>query len=114
MKSVSGEPETGANAVIQRSYGVFRPRRFFPTRVARHPACADCPLNACSAGWRATVRSISCPAHDAERLRTLGVYEGAEVGVLDTRSGVVLDVRGSRLALGWELAAAILVGPLTA
>lgn len=42
----------------------------------------------------------------------LGLFEGAQVGVIDTRSGVVLDVRGSRLALGWAVVAGITVRPL--
>jgi Fe2+ transport system protein FeoA len=46
------------------------------------------------------VLCILCPALDAQRLRTLGLFEGVQVGVVDTRSGMVLDVRGSRLALG--------------
>ena len=76
--------------------------------------CDSCPLGACPAGLRATILCIACGAHDAQRLRSLGLYEGAKVGVVDTRSGLVLDVRGSRLALGWEIAAAITVCPLTA
>lgn len=56
---------------------------------------------------------LACPAHDAQRLRTLGLFEGACVGVIDTRSGMVLDVRGARLALGREIAAAITVQPVT-
>lgn len=54
---------------------------------------------------------IGCPAHDAARLRTLGVYEGARLGVVDTRSGMLLDVRGARLALGWTVVGAITVMP---
>jgi len=54
---------------------------------------------------------LSCPAPDAARLRSLGLYEGARVGVVDTRSGVLVDVRGARLALGWKVVAAITVLP---
>jgi Fe2+ transport system protein FeoA len=52
-----------------------------------------------------------CPAVDAHRLRTLGVYEGAFVSVVDRRSGVLLDVCGTRLALNNAIAASILVRP---
>lgn len=40
------------------------------------------------------------------------MFEGARVGVLDTRSGMVVDVRGARLALGREIAASITVRPV--
>lgn len=57
---------------------------------------------------------ILCPALDAQRLRTLGLFEGVQVGVVDTRSGMVLDVRGSRLALGRPVVAGITVRLVTA
>jgi Fe2+ transport system protein FeoA len=74
----------------------------------------SCPLAACAPGRRATIVCLGCPANDAQRLRTLGVFEGADVGVVATRSGIVLDVRGSRLALGAALAALITVRALVA
>ena len=76
--------------------------------------CESCTLAACPAGLQATVLCIDCPAHDAQRLRALGLFEGARVGVVDTRSGMVLDIRGSRLALGWDVVAAITVCPVNA
>lgn len=91
-------------------------RRLFrrrPSRAAHASPCESCPLVSCRAGLRATVLCIRCPAPDAERLRTLGLFEGAEVGVVDTRSGMVLDVRGARLALGWMVVAGITVRPVT-
>lgn len=80
---------------------------------AEAPACDSCPLGACAPGSRATVLCIACPAHDAQRLRTLGLFEGAHVGIVDARSGIVLDVRGSRLALGGAIVAAITVRPVS-
>ena len=81
-------------------------------------APADCPgicsLVACANGGSAVVVQVSCPAADACRLRALGVYEGARVKVVDARNGFLLDVRGSRLALGTALAAAITVLPVPA
>ena len=75
----------------------------------------DCPgicsLVACVNGAPAVVVQVSCPAADACRLRALGVYEGARVVVVDARNGLLLDVRGSRLALGSALAASIAVLP---
>jgi Fe2+ transport system protein FeoA len=55
---------------------------------------------------------MDCDRGEACRLRNLGVYEGACVKVLNSRDGLLLDVRGSRLALGATLASAITVLPL--
>ncbi|HEX7979543.1 MAG TPA: FeoA family protein [Gemmatimonadaceae bacterium] len=88
-------------------------RRRAPS-AARTAACESCPLYTCRAGEQATVICIDCPALDAERLRSLGLYEGARVGIVDTRSGMVLDVRGARLGLGWKVVAGITVQPLGA
>jgi Fe2+ transport system protein FeoA len=76
-------------------------------------ACgAECALAACAIGGRAMVVRVDCSHHDACRLRAMGVYEGARVRVMDTRHGFILDVCGSRLALGAALASAISVLPL--
>lgn len=56
--------------------------------------------------------SLDCDEREACRLRILGLFEGASVTVLDAREGLLLDVRGSRLALAAALAAAVLVRPL--
>jgi Fe2+ transport system protein FeoA len=72
-----------------------------------------CPLAACPAGRSATVLHIDCEDRDAKRLRALGLVEGTSIHVVDTRSGILLDVRGSRLALGVALAAAITVRPIS-
>jgi ferrous iron transport protein A len=74
---------------------------------------AACPLAACRNGNRAVVVSVDCPAAEACRLRALGVYEGASVAVVDSRNGLLLQVRGSRLAIGAAVAAAITVIPLS-
>ena len=93
---------------------LLRLRRLFgrsvPPVSLRSP-CDRCPLGACRAGGRATVLCLGCPALDADRLRALGLFEGATVGIVDTRSGMVLDVCGARLALGWKLAGDITVQP---
>jgi Fe2+ transport system protein FeoA len=72
-----------------------------------------CPLAACRNGHRAVVVSVDCPAAEACRLRALGVYEGANVAVVDSRNGLLLQVRGSRLAIGAAVAAAITVIPIS-
>lgn len=71
-----------------------------------------CPLGDCTSGLRAMVVCVSCPEHEARRLRTLGVFAGARVGVVDTRNGILLDVCGSRLALDAAIAMAITVLPI--
>lgn len=82
-------------------------RRFSRTPA---PAAPDgCLLGACHVGTRATVLCVACPAHDARRLRTLGVFVGAQVDVIDTRNGILLDVYGSRLALDSSVAMTITV-----
>lgn len=82
--------------------------------MARTAPCESCPLARCQPGVRARVLCILCPALDAQRLRTLGLFEGVEIGVVDTRSGMVLDVRGARLALGQPLVAGIRVRVVSA
>ena len=74
----------------------------------------DCLLAACAAGARATVLEMRCDDVQACRLRALGVCEGACVSVLDARHAMVLDVRGTRIALGRALTAGITVRPLPA
>ena len=74
--------------------------------------CGSCTLAACATGCRAAVLGMECESAEASRLRSLGLFEGACVTVVDSRNGMLLDVRGSRLALGSGLASAIRVLPL--
>lgn len=76
------------------------------------PTCRACPLLACARGCRAAVLRMECEGGEARQLRHLGLYEGAHVTVLDAQDGLVLDVRGARLAVGAALAASITVLPL--
>ena len=98
-----------------------RPRPTLVAAPAAHCAapcaapCAEpCSLFALPAGARARVVCVGCPFADAQRLRALGVYEGASVGVVAHRGGLLLDVRGSRLALDYAVATAITALPLAA
>lgn len=102
ISSAACHPEPFASLEGERSEGSAASR------------CDSCPLGVCAVGCQATILGISCPAGDAQRLRSLGLFEGARVGIIDTRSGMVLDVRGSRLALGWEIVAGITVCPVSA
>lgn len=70
-----------------------------------------CLLAACTAGARATVLEMRCGDQEACRLRALGVCEGASVNVLDARHAMLLEVRGTRIALGKALTAGITVQP---
>jgi len=73
-----------------------------------------CALAACSAGSRATVVDIGCAPDEACRLRALGLCEGTDVSVIDARHAMLLDVRGTRIALGSALTAGITVQPIAA
>ncbi|WP_337169292.1 FeoA family protein [Gemmatimonas aurantiaca] len=73
------------------------------------PAQGTCTLNTCRAGTRATVVDIDCSGDEACRLRALGLCEGTAVNVIDSRDAMLLDVRGTRLALGAALTAGITV-----
>lgn len=74
--------------------------------------CAACPLAKCARGSRAAVLRMECDGAEACRLRNLGLYEGACVRIVDSQDGLLLEVRGARLAVGAALAAAITVLPL--
>ena len=88
-------------------------RRKRPPVVPTDGAVASCTLDACAAGARATVLEVRCGEAEACRLRALGLCEGASVAVLDTpRHCTLLNVRGSRLALGSAISAAITVLPV--
>lgn len=87
-------------------------RRWRRTEAVATSRCAACPLAQCRRGSRAAVLRMDCDGSEACRLRTLGLYEGACVTVLDSQDGLLLEVRGARLALGATLAAAITVLPL--
>ena len=76
--------------------------------------CAECPLAACRAGERSVVTALSCEAAEACRLRSMGVMEGARVTVLDRRHGLLLEVRGARVAISASIAALVNVRPLAA
>ena len=71
-----------------------------------------CALSNCLAGATATVVSVGCGDAEACRLRALGLCEGASVSVVGSRDCTLLDVRGSRLAVGQALAARITVLPV--
>ena len=65
------------------------------------------------AGTNVRVVRLACAAADANRLRVLGLFEGAHVRIVDRGSGLLLDVCGARLAVGRTLAADIMVRIVT-
>ena len=79
-----------------------------PSSAAAQTTCA---LNVCPAGTRVTVVDIECSGDEACRLRALGFCEGTSVKVIDARDAMLLEVRGTRLALGSALTAGITVRP---
>ena len=95
------------------------PRRELPRVELAHAAAATaapeprrCALSMCVAGSRATILEMRCGDQEACRLRALGVCEGAHVDVVDDRHAMLLEVRGTRLALGRALTAGITVQPV--
>jgi Fe2+ transport system protein FeoA len=81
-------------------------------RAAEPRDAGPCALAACATGCRAAVVGMECEGGEAHRLRHLGLFEGACVKVLDSRNGMLLEVKGSKLALGAGLASSIRVQPL--
>lgn len=78
------------------------------------PCSTPCPLISLSIGTRARIVRLGCPFADSTRLRTLGVFEGACVRIVDRRHGILLDVCGSRLALDRAIAMMIIASPIAA
>jgi Fe2+ transport system protein FeoA len=70
-----------------------------------------CRLGECRAGASATVVTLGCGEHEACKLRALGLTEGSRVNIVDSRHCMLLDVRGSRLALSQAITADITVLP---
>ncbi len=88
-------------------------KRLFARKPAAAPArCAECPLAACATGCRAAVLRMECGHDEAHRLRGMGLFEGTCVEVIDSRNGMLLEVKGARLALGQALARSIKVLPI--
>lgn len=88
-------------------------RRSLPVLAPAAPAAAGaCTLASCRAGSWAMVVEVGCGDQEACRLRALGLCEGARVNVVDARNALLLEVRGTRIALGRALGAGITVRPI--
>lgn len=94
------------------SLAAVAPERAADSTSAGSEAPRTCALAACGAGARATIVEMRCGDSEACRLRALGLCEGAHVNVVETRHAMLLDVRGTRLALGRAITAGITVQPL--
>ena len=103
-----------SKAATPRQLTVLESSDTTPTSTEAAAPKRDCLLAACAVGSRATVVEMRCDDVQACRLRALGVCEGACVSVLDARHAMVLEVRGTRIALGQALTAGITVRPLPA
>ena len=68
-----------------------------------------CVLSSCPIGCHARVVDVSGTMADACQLRAMGMCEGADVHVIDSQDVMLLDVRGTRLALGAMITEAITV-----
>ncbi len=77
--------------------------------TAHQVVMATCPLANCAPGSQATVVGLGCSPDEGCRLRALGLYEGSQVCVVEARHCMLVDVRGTRLALGNDLTAGITV-----
>ena len=95
--------------------------RFFARRSRTLPVVSaaqaaapagSCTLGACRAGSWATVVEMACGDQEACRLRALGLCEGARVNVVDARHATLLEVRGTRIAIGRALSDGIVVRPI--
>ena len=58
------------------------------------------------------VLDMACGDQEACRLRALGICEGARLNVVDARHATLVEVRGTRVALGRSLSEGITVRPL--
>lgn len=87
-------------------------RRLVRRKEPDSARCASCPLSVCARGCRAAILRMDCEGGEASRLRNLGLFEGACVRVVESQDGLLLDIRGTRVALGASLASVITVLPL--
>lgn len=85
-----------------------------PAAASQAAAAGACTLATCAAGSWAMVLEMRCGTQEACRLRALGLCEGARVNVVDARHAMLLEVRGTRLAIGRSLTDGITVQPLAA
>lgn len=87
-------------------------RRALPVLAPAAAAGGACTLASCQAGSWAMVVEMTCGDQEACRLRALGLCEGARVNVVDARNALLLEVRGTRIALGRALGIGITVRPI--
>jgi Fe2+ transport system protein FeoA len=98
--------------VLGASYTLAKPRLTGPARpipaearAANLPAAGWLPLVDCPRDCRACLRGMDIDHCVVRRLRELGLTPGVEVRVVQDAGGpMLLSVRGSRVALGRDLA----------
>ena len=80
---------------------------------ARHSYCnPSLELTACREGERFLVQAVH--GEGAERLRDIGVREGALVSMLKNRGDVIVRIAGSRVGLREDMARKVLGTTITA
>jgi Fe2+ transport system protein FeoA len=71
-----------------------------------------CPLSQVKAGTLVCVRQLAASPDVTSRLREMGLGEDQHVRLVSQDSNVICQVCNARVALSYELAAAIFVEPL--
>ncbi len=90
-------------------------------RLTIHGLCSRCgargggrgafPLSMASAGERVVISSFTGKGGATRRLSDLGLHVGDTVEVINRSGPMILNVKGSRLALGMGLAQKVMVTP---
>jgi Fe2+ transport system protein FeoA len=80
----------------------------------RQPSgCALCPLNRVKAGSLVRIKQLAASPETSQRLREIGFCEEQVIRLLSCQANVICLVCNARLGIGWQLAQAILVEPLS-
>lgn len=89
-------------------------------RLTIHGLCAECfrstpsfmPLSASKVGDRVRIETIDGDREMVRHLAAMGLARGAEAKVVGGENSMSLEVRGSRVAVGADMAEKIMVAPL--
>ena len=69
-----------------------------------------CPLTLCKAGEKVLVKEIVGGIGFRQRLQSMGFFPGEEVEIISAQGGpIIINVKGSRLGIGFGMAQRILV-----
>ena len=93
-----------------------RVKKSKPTLTGNIGHCAGpevCPLSQVKAGTVVCVKELAASPDMVSRLREMGLGEDQQVRLVSQDSIVICQVCNARVAIGQQLAAAILVEPLS-